>query len=453
MRPKIFPTTDPKVHAYLRKRTASAYSMSTMLSLEPKIQEIADNTWERLREAAKTGQPIDLEEWTSFFAFDVVGTKGMGGPIGFVEHGRDFNGIIRSIHQFFRLAACIGYMPGQMEWFNHPATQSILQAMSASNPIGTFRDWIQNQVSARFASGPPKDRAPDMLDYFISMKEPNGEPATFTSVFLEGMNLIGAGADTVAIGMLTTMGQLLKHPEDYAKVRAEVDKSYQKHGFSDERGQGITYAIAEKLPYLNACVKEATLLCPSILWQLPREVPDEGVTIAGHYIPPSATVSVSPIAHNRSKDIFGEDADEWVPSRYLDRSPEYVREIERYNLLVSLREDKHLLRVFLTDILLVRLRVSLLYRAPSCLDRDCQVHSSICASVRCRGRQQRGSLRSEIAVVCAAQRLLRETTRKIGGFESVHVAVPFQKMHCNVVCYEIQTSRRILARGNSQHGG
>jgi cytochrome P450 len=54
------------------------------------------------------------------------------------------------------------------------------------------------------------------------------------------------------------------------------------------------------------------------MFQLPRYVPPEGVTIAGSFIPGGYAVSISPRSHNRLKEIFGEDADEWRPERWLE---------------------------------------------------------------------------------------------------------------------------------------
>ena len=169
------------------------------------------------------------------------------------------------------------------------------------------------------------------------MKEPDGSNVPLPGILIEGGNLIGAGADTTAVGIAVVLGELLKRPKDYARVQKEVDAACTNNGISEVAG--LTYLVAEKLPFLNACVKEATRLTPSILWQLPREAPVEGITIAGHYIPPSATLSMSPIAQNRCESIFGNRADEWQPDRWILESgissPEQIRQMDKFNVTVS----------------------------------------------------------------------------------------------------------------------
>lgn len=126
------------------------------------------------------------------------------------------------------------------------------------------------------------------------------------------------------------------HPEDYVRVQDEVDEAYRAD--DDGGAQDISYSKAGKLTYLGACIKEALRLHPSILWQLPREVPAAGVNIAGYYIPPSATISMSPVAQNRDRATYGADADQWRPSRWIPgrwNTDEDIREMDKYNVTVS----------------------------------------------------------------------------------------------------------------------
>ncbi|KAH7161920.1 cytochrome P450 [Dactylonectria macrodidyma] len=250
---QFFNTTEPREYAFLRKRVAGAYSMSSILSLKAQLQEIATGT----RHA----------RLASYFAFDVVDAT-------------DIKSIIQSIHAGSYQMANLGYVPGQMKWINNFITQLILKFMSRGEP-NSFDDFRPE------GSG----RTPDMLDHFIAMLEPDGSKATIGS-------------------------------DDYLRVRGEVDQAYAQ-GFDSPGGSVIPYLVAEKLPYLNACVKEGLRLHPSILWQLPREAPKNGVEIARHYIPSSATI------------IFDADADEWKPSRWIiskEVTEMEVREMDKYNV-------------------------------------------------------------------------------------------------------------------------
>jgi cytochrome P450 len=103
-------------------------------------------------------------------------------------------------------------------------------------------------------------------------------------------------------------------PDVYEKLRAEVDDFYETNHLTEP----ITYLQTQQLVYLNAVAKEAMRLHPSIIAQLLRHTPQEGLTVDGKYIPPKTTIGISPLAQNRDKAIWGEDANEFKPERWLE---------------------------------------------------------------------------------------------------------------------------------------
>lgn len=339
----IFSTTSVQEHAFLRKRLAPAYSKTAIISQEAKVQLVLDHLWRRFRQIAQDGQEIDIQVWANYLAFDVVSQIGMDGAIGFIDNG-DEMGIMHAVHQIFYIQSITGYMPGQMMCLQWPIVQKMTEWFGGPSGFKLFRDWSLQQVQSRMAEDPQKgsQRGRDLLDHFISMKEADGTPATQASVMAEVGNLIGAGADTAAVGMAVVLGQLLEHPEDLDKLRREVDKAYQDLASSGQESAELSLRqLEENLPFLNACVQEATRMCPSILWQLPREAPEAGITIAGHYIPPGATLGMSPMSQNRCKEVFGDDADEWRPQRWIPNGEEIdgritknerQRKMDKYNV-------------------------------------------------------------------------------------------------------------------------
>lgn len=316
------------------------------MAQDAKVQQVLDHLWHRFREFAQRGQQIDLQVWANYLAFDVVSQLGMGGPIGFIDNG-DATGLLRAVHQIFYVQSTVGYMPGQMMCLQWPIVQKIMDRLGGPKGFKLFREWSRKQVRSRMTEDihKPSQRGKDLLDHFISMKEADGSQASEPSVMAEVGNLIGAGADTAAVGIAVVLGQLVEHPEDLATLRREIDTAYEEPALSGRDSSELSLREMEKLPFLNACVQEATRLCPSIVWQLPREAPETGITIAGHYIPPGATLGMSPMAHNRSKEIFGDDADEWRPQRWLPdgeeldgdvTKSEQQRKMDKFNVTVSI---------------------------------------------------------------------------------------------------------------------
>lgn len=113
--------------------------------------------------------------------------------------------------------------------------------------------------------------------------------------------------------MRTCLFYLSTTPSAYKRLQKEVDAFHNDNHLS----QPITYLQTQELPFLQAVVKESMRLLPSIVFQLLRHAPPDFV-VRGVRIPENTPVGISPIAQNRDKDIFGQDADEFRPERWTE---------------------------------------------------------------------------------------------------------------------------------------
>lgn len=321
----FFATRDRDQHRHIRGRVSGTYSMSAILTMEDLIAEVMDLNLAKLTEVAKTPKSIRLDQFVNYFTFDVVGQLAMGGPIGFLDQQRDVHGIIQSIHDGFYLMSNMGTVPGQMYWMNNKVARYLVQKFGGArlNSFEVFLGWLDRRVEERMRNG-LGDRRPDMLQYFINGKNPGGEPVSKGEVMIEGVNILGAGADTTAISILAVLGNILLKPDAFHRLRKEIDDAHDLHACSS-----LPFRELDKLPYLSAVARESIRLHPSITYQLPRLPPPQGMQIRDFHIPPSASCGISPAAMNRSRPLFGEDADEWIPERWLlaNDSPEEAKRL------------------------------------------------------------------------------------------------------------------------------
>lgn len=107
---------------------------------------------------------------------------------------------------------------------------------------------------------------------------------------------------------------LIENPVTYQRLQKEVDAFYENNLPTGE----ISYNQCLTLPFLQAVVKESGRMYPSIIYQIPRYVPAEGINIAGYHIPPGTAAGISALSYNRSKKIFGQDANTFRPERWLE---------------------------------------------------------------------------------------------------------------------------------------
>jgi cytochrome P450 len=112
----------------------------------------------------------------------------------------------------------------------------------------------------------------------------------------------------------------MRYPKYMTRLKSEIDEYYTSRNLTTP----ITYSQALEMPFLQAVIKEAGRLHPSIMYQLPRYAPPEGLTIDGIFLPSGTEVGISPLSMNRDKEIFGEDANDFRPERWLE-DPEKAR--------------------------------------------------------------------------------------------------------------------------------
>ena len=124
---------------------------------------------------------------------------------------------------------------------------------------------------------------------------------------------IQAGSDTTGILLSAILYYLLKNPESMARLRKELSAAPINHSSTDF----ISWKESQSLPYLDACIKEASRLHPPIAFPLERTVPAEGAMVCGQHLPGGTLVAMSTWAVNRDRETFGEDADRWRPERWL----------------------------------------------------------------------------------------------------------------------------------------
>lgn len=133
-----------------------------------------------------------------------------------------------------------------------------------------------------------------------------------------------AGADSTSIALRAIFYFLMKHPEKLDRVRAEVDAAFSNGTLSTP----VQYSEAVALPYLTAVIKESSRLFPSFQVSMPRHAPSQGVELCGMHIPAGYKVGMNPLIVHLNKGIFGEDASEFKPERWLE-SEVRTRSMER----------------------------------------------------------------------------------------------------------------------------
>ncbi|KAK7456487.1 hypothetical protein VKT23_010737 [Stygiomarasmius scandens] len=138
--------------------------------------------------------------------------------------------------------------------------------------------------------------------------------------------MVGAGQDTVSFSTSYLLYELSKHPEDQTRVYNEIRQVREQIG-PDSVPSSHDY---DSMPYFNAVIKEALRLHP-ILAEVIREAAEDDMiplefpitTVSGEVInqipiKKGQRIHMGLGASNRLECVWGPDAPEWNPSRFLE---------------------------------------------------------------------------------------------------------------------------------------
>ena len=133
------------------------------------------------------------------------------------------------------------------------------------------------------------------------------------------VNFLSAGRDTTAQSLTWTIYSLLRHPE----WQNELLKSIQLDFPHQERGSPLplsyeTTSGQHALPYAQAVFAEALRLNPAVPFEL-KETTAATTLPDGTELPAGAVVIWIPYGMARSPEIWGSDAAEFNPGRWLEK--------------------------------------------------------------------------------------------------------------------------------------
>ncbi|RYP45316.1 hypothetical protein DL769_011471 [Monosporascus sp. CRB-8-3] len=339
----LFSTTDNDFHAQFRRCVNSAFAMSALVQYEPFV----DNTTRLfLRQTEKlfanNPEGCNFTQWLQFYAFDVIGEITYGKRHGFVEKNQDIDGIVNHLSNLFLYVAPIGQIPWlDLLFQKNPIYLKLSQLgfLDATMPVARFaRARMAERLGPNLSGDPKKPLLPvaatannsdsgngddgkksrDLLSKFLAAKEARPDFMTDTLVLTMAVSMAFAGSETTAISLAAVFYYVLRDARVLARLRAEIDGAARRGAFSDRTTGLVTWAESQRLPYLDACVKEAFRMHPAAGLPLERIVPSPaGAEIAGRRVPGGTIVGCSAWVIHRRPEIWGPDADVYRPERWL----------------------------------------------------------------------------------------------------------------------------------------
>ncbi|KAI0441043.1 cytochrome P450 [Xylaria telfairii] len=316
-------------HANTRRQLQNTYSMTSLVSYEPYVNVCSELFSQRLSEMSKAGKPVDMGHWLQCYAFDVIGQITYGKRIGFLDQGTDIYGVMGMIEKQLVYGSLIGIYSRF-----HRATFAVLSLLAGKKGAG--REFIVRLSSASIKEEQEKRKtgeadnreligAEPFLSKFLSKHEADPDKFSMEHVLAGCTANLAAGSDTTGITLSAILYYLFKHPNCLQALRREITE-FQEAGLLSA---SFSFKETQQMPYLQAIIKETLRIHPATGLPLEREVPEGGATICGRFFPAGTIVGVNSWVMHRNIQIFGADADEFKPERWLTKDEDKLAIMNR----------------------------------------------------------------------------------------------------------------------------
>ncbi|KJZ79690.1 Benzoate 4-monooxygenase [Hirsutella minnesotensis 3608] len=330
----LFNTRNRAEHTRKRKLVSHTFSAKSVGEFETYIRDTLRLFVKQLdlltdqhqNESGKRACSLDILPWFNYLAFDAIGELAFGSPFGMLRQGEDVTQVRRSpdsppqyvsaieaLNRRGEVSATLGCMPWLIpyaRWIPDSFFSRGLDAVThvAGIAIARVKDRIEN---------PPNVERKDLLARLMEGRDENGEPLGREELTAEALTHVIAGSDTTSNSSCALMYYLARNSAALSKLQQELDKVI------PEGVEVPTYEMVREVDYLDWAINEALRLHSTSGIGLPREVPpgSPGVTILGQYYPPGTILSVPTYTIHHSKEIWGEDADDFKPERWEVATP------------------------------------------------------------------------------------------------------------------------------------
>ncbi|KAK8140038.1 hypothetical protein PG984_000104 [Apiospora sp. TS-2023a] len=314
-----FAEADPKRKMELTRHISPGYTMSNLLLGEQAIDNNIALFLDWLDRFAESGDPIKLGDYLRFATNDIVGDVLFSRPFGFLKKGADIGGSLANAEVQIAYVSVMGFF----RW---------VHVLLLANPVVTWLNIVPWGHTLNIAKQALEDRQKnpdgryDVSTHWFRMLAENPGRMERHEIDSAAFNAIGAATDTVAATIQAFVYYLMRHPDVYQRVRSEIAAA----GLED---RVISYADAQGLRFLQACIKESLRLFGPVTMGFPRVAPKGGIAIGEQTFPEGTTLSVHPWVIHLSKEIWGEDAREFNPDRWFGDD---VAQLEKHFIPFSL---------------------------------------------------------------------------------------------------------------------
>ncbi|OSC97770.1 cytochrome P450 [Trametes coccinea BRFM310] len=341
-------------HRKQRKLLNPVFSLANLRAVLPRIQPIANELVDRLR----SGLPqdggaveMDLLPWLRMGTIEYVGRGILGIDFNCLDPAKasDYVNAISTVqHVAIRALLLRPFVPWvvrhlSLYWRNMLVDWSPFPALRELREMARLMDkaarqmFLSKKAEVENAGHDPEGSTTDLMSIMIRANSSTEDNARLSEDELVGqINTFAlAGQETTTSALARLLWVLAQEPPAQTRLRSEVREAKITHaraiGMNESEWQRVSlpYDVLIGLPYLDAVVRETLRLYPStnMMYRvatkdatLPLHRPirsSTGEELSTVYVPKGTNVIISILGANRNTHVWGPDANEWRPERWL----------------------------------------------------------------------------------------------------------------------------------------
>ncbi|KAF8633081.1 hypothetical protein AX15_001529 [Amanita polypyramis BW_CC] len=338
-------------HHKQRKILNPVFNVAHMRDMIPIFYEVTHRLKASIASKVAHGpMEIDLMHWLSRTALELIGTSGFGYSFDSLDEGIIPHPYSISIKELIPAAFSFVFqrmyiVPVLAKLFSMKTRRQVVNLLP-SKGLHKIRDMVDMmyELSVEVYESKKKNlmegddavtrqigAGKDILSVLMraNLDAPEEDRVPEEELIAQMSTLIFAAVDTTTTALSRILQLLALHPEVQDKLRQELREARQKHG-------DLSYDELTSLPYMDAISRETLRLYPPVPTMhraakkdmiLPLSTPVKGLD--GHdmheiFVPSGTLVLVSAFNSNRNPEIWGLDAHEWKPERWLSPLPSSV---------------------------------------------------------------------------------------------------------------------------------
>ncbi|KZP32004.1 cytochrome P450 [Athelia psychrophila] len=347
-------------HRRQRKLLNPVFSSRHLAEMIPVFYEVTRKLRNSIAEKVRDGpQDIDMFQWMSRISLELIGQSGLGHSfedLGPESRPSEYAYALKNLSPtIMRLPLSRMLLPYVAGWGTPSFRRTIVKMIPVTDLQNTLKmvdtmhktsiDIFESKKAA-LARGDQAmvaqvGRGKDLMSILLkaNLEASIKDHLPEDELIAQMTTLTFAAFDTTSSALSHILHLLAQHPDMQTKLCREIIEAR-------ERGGDLDYNALDRLPYLDAIIRETLRLFPPLPIMariarkdmvLPLSKPMKGADgkpISEILVPKGTMTFISIITANRNPEIWGPDSYEWKPERWLSALPPSVADA-RYPAVYS----------------------------------------------------------------------------------------------------------------------